>query len=124
MADLHSAAGNESRCNCFGRPGTNPGCPAHGNHATRPAESPVDGPTDLASGGDTGGPGWDREWLLRLPHHLPSATYDEPDIAGRARRELDALLADRDRLGREAMREPARARRRCGPPRRSRPGDG
>ena len=97
MADLHSAAGNESpRCNCFGRPGTNPGFPVHGNHATRPAVRHQDGPAGPGAGEDTSGPGWDREWLRNLPHSLPSATYDEPDLAGRARRELDDLLADLD----------------------------
>ena len=99
MADLHSAARNESpACSCFGRPGTNPGCPAHGNHATPPAVRHQERPTDQGAGETTSGPGWDREWLRRLQHHLPSATYSEPELGIRAAREIDALLADRDRL--------------------------
>ena len=101
MADLHSAAGNASpRCNCFGPPGTNPGCPVHGNHATRPAESAVDGPTDPGAGETTSGPGWDRTVLMQL----------RPTMGRYVREEVDALLADRDRLERNL--ENAKADRR------------
>ena len=97
MADLHSAAGNESRCNCFGRPGTNPGCPVHGNHATPPAESAVDGPADPGAGETTSGPGWDRETI----EHFASLVWACADSYGATGSglagQLRALLADRDR---------------------------
>ena len=96
MADLHSAAGNESlRCNCFGRPGTNPGCPAHGNHATRPAESAVDGPTGQGAGETTSGPGWDRDAIRVI------AVDMEAGGGVRNAASIRALLADRDRLERD-----------------------
>ena len=93
---LHSAARNESpRCNCFGRPGTNPGCPAHGNHATRPAESAVDGPTDQGAGETTSGPGWDRDAIRVI------AVDMEAGGGVRNAASIRALLADRDRLERD-----------------------
>jgi F0F1-type ATP synthase membrane subunit b/b' len=119
MADLHSAAGNESRCNCFGRPGTNPGCPAHGNHATRPAESPVDGPTDLGAGETTSRPGWDRRTIQALIDdqysydrcHTPDTCYNcraQEKAAEQRAGQISALLAERDRLDAEATSWKAR----------------
>ena len=106
MADLHSAAGNESRCSCFARAGTNPGCPAHGNHATRPAESAVDGPTGPGAGEDTGGPGWDRERVQDLIRRVKTAEpgdgwYEAKDGDGAL---LDALLYDAESYQRSAER--------------------
>lgn len=99
MTDLHSAAGNASpACNCFGQSGTNPGCPAHGNHAATPAESAVDGPTDPGAGEDASGPGWDRETI----EHFASLVWACADSYGATGSglagQLRALLADRDRL--------------------------
>ena len=112
MADLHSAAGNESRCSCFARAGTNPGCPAHGNHATRPAESAVDGPTDLGAGETTSRPGWDRRTIQALIDdqysydrcHTPEECYNcraQEKSAEQRAGQISALLAERDRLAAE-----------------------
>ena len=101
MADLHSDAGNESRCNCFGRPGTNPGCPAHGNHATPPAVRHQERPIDPGAGETTSGPGWD---ALR-------ADRDRLDAAlTNARAVASDRIADRDKLIRELMAERDAAR--------------
>ena len=110
MADLHSAAGNEGpRCNCFGWSGTNPGCPVHGNHATPPAESAVDGPTGPGAGETTTGPGWDRRTIQALIDdqysydrcHTPEECYNcraQEKSAEQRVGQLRALLAERDRL--------------------------
>ena len=111
MADLHSAAGNESRCNCFGRPGTNPGCPVHGNHAIPPVVRHQERPTDQGVGENTSGPGWDalRADRDRLADRL-NETYRQRDIArgelNAARRELDE--ARRAAIGLSAGLESAR----------------
>ena len=97
MTDLHSDARNESRCNCFGHAGTNPGCPVHGNHAIPPAESQQDSPADPGAGKTTGGPGWDRgnvERIIGMVASSPLGASGDGD-------QLRALLADRDRLDAE-----------------------
>ena len=62
-----------------------------------PGELDLDAITDGATG-------WDRDWIAQLPGHLPSSAYLAPDLAGRAQREIAALLADVDRLAAEVRR--------------------
>lgn len=65
-----------------------------GRSTTAPPATPA---LDLDAITD-GATGWDREWIADLPGNLPSSTYLAPDLAGRAQREIAALLADVDRL--------------------------
>ena len=100
--DLHSDTGNASpRCNCFGPPGTNPGCPVHGNHATPPAVRHQDIPIDPGAGETTTGPGWD---ALRADRDRLDATLTN------ARAVASDRIADRDKLIRELMAERDAAR--------------